>query len=508
MIARLVAAFVLCLACSASWAQVTLSRFPPNPGVLPGGGWKFTTGTTFGDPPPPRAWVNGVYGGVPKFVAQDSMVLAGRAGALPVVAATSIGLGDAAVAVGRCIIGANPICALGTAAYLAYKAYRAMPPDSDPYVCGGVPCSFPSLQFDYDPGVDPTPGGTVACRTWRVANNSAPQLSGCWPDVGGAPDTASAISAARALGGTRTNYESGVGVVESCAVTAAPTMYSATRFSFPATGADSLHTACAPVYGGGSPIDTNGTSTTSTSASCPASTDPFNPAYNVPAGSPVGPDGKCPTARYNHVPQTPEQIAARVVANPPSFPSAQWGQGVGDAIDSGGQTAPGTVGVTGPATQTGAPTTETTTGPSGTVTKTTTPTYTYNYAGDTITYNETNTTTVNNNGSVTTTVTTGGAATPQDPKDPCTADPNRVGCVKLGDIPTDKPGWTTKEIVYTPEVLSLPSACPAPWSAHLFKWDVSMSYQIACDQAPAIRLAVLALAGFGCLFFIVRSVVK
>ena len=43
---------------------------------------------------------------------------------------------------------------------------------------------------------------------------------------------------------------------------------------------------------------------------CPAVTHPSNPALNIPEGSPVGPDGKCPTGQYTGT--TPEAMESKI----------------------------------------------------------------------------------------------------------------------------------------------------------------------------------------------------
>src|SRR6218665_1028877 len=111
-------------------ARIKMSQFPPNPGLMPGGGWKFTPGSTFADPPPPRQWVDGVYGGVRAVIASDAITLSGRAGALVVTAAQAVTVAEAAAVVARCL--ANPVCiaataAAGAAAAALYDHYRVKP---------------------------------------------------------------------------------------------------------------------------------------------------------------------------------------------------------------------------------------------------------------------------------------------------------------------------------------------------------------------------------------------
>lgn len=501
-----------------AFAQVTLSRFPPNPGVLPGGGWQFTNGTTFGDPPGPRAWVNGKYGGVPQFKATDLYLLNGPAGKLPASAVTAVGLAGAAGAVGRCVIGLNPVCAVGTAAWLAYDKYRARPPEGDGYVCGGVPCDFPSGQFDYDPGQSPSNQTLTQHRCGQANQTGAAYgystvsyLEACNKHKENVQ--AVWVSSAQPYGvcGAAGCYQNRtVGGFCGGTPTAPLGIETKSWLTWSGSGANVPSSwTCQGFSSGDAPQQV-------TQQGCPASIDPFNSAYSIPAGAPVGPDGKCPTARYNHVPRTPEQVADIINNFPPDLPDATWGQGVSDAIDKGGQqAAPGSITSGGPATQTGSPTVITTQNPDGTTkTETKTPNVSYTYNGPTITYTTTNTTTTNTctgAGSCTTggtTTTTVPKPTEQDPLDPCTANPERAGCLKIGDPGTNKPESTEKQVDYTPEDLGLGAFCPQPFSFVVHGWTMGFSYQMACDNAPVIRLAVLALAAFGCATLIIATVTK
>ena len=237
---------------------------------------------------------------------------------------------------------------------------------------------------------------------------------------------------------------------------------------------------------------------------CPASINALNPAWSIPDGGSPGPDGKCPTGRY--APATQPYVADRIA----QYATPQQLKDTARAVLENGGDIPvaASRSLTGPASKTGSPTTTTTTNPDGTTkTTTSTPTTNYTYNGDTINYNTTVTTTVNNGGDVTTTTTTTDGTAP-DPEDPCTKNPDRVGCVKLGDVPTDSPSWETKTVTFAPEDLGMGGACPAPESIHLgyLNKDLVWSYQPACDVAPTIRLAMLALTVTGCLLWILSTV--
>lgn len=159
----------------------------------------------------------------------------------------------------------------------------------------------------------------------------------------------------------------------------------------------------------------------------------------------------------------------------------------------------GTHTVTGPASFPGETKTKTVTAPNGTSQVTTvTNNYNYNYSGDTITIT---TTSVVQNPDGSTEETT------SDTPDPlCSQNPNSLACVKLGDVPTTEPAWETKTIVYQADSLGLPAACPAPWTGQLRGWTLSFSYQPACDVAPQVRLAILALTTLGALLMIITTV--
>lgn len=159
----------------------------------------------------------------------------------------------------------------------------------------------------------------------------------------------------------------------------------------------------------------------------------------------------------------------------------------------------GTHTVTGPVSVPGETKTKTATSANGTTTvSTVNNTYNYSYSGNTFIITTTETIT-NPDGSTETTAS--------DTPDPLCADnPISLACVKLGDVPTDEPGWETKTIAYQADSLGLPAACPAPWTATIRGWSLSMSYQPACDVAPSIRLGLLALSSLGALLMIITTV--
>lgn len=491
---------VLSLFAGLAVAQTYVAQFPPNPGVMPGGGWQYSPGSNFGDPPGPRAWTNGKYGGVPQFKATDLYRLPGPAGVLPVGVVSTAGLTGAALAVGRCVVGLNPICAAGTAAYMVYDKYRARPVDGvNEQICGGVPCSFPSGQWDFDPGQDPQ-SQTVDCT--NVGEN--PWTDSCTQT----PEAYAKPRAQQLIGGeTPTvlyNYVDGGTRFIAVQTTTPPPGCIATG-----DGSNCRSTRYFQFSLGSKVV--NG---------CPAVIDPFDPQYSLPAGSPLGPDGKCPSGRNNRVPRTPDQLADHVNNYPPELPNADWGRAVSDAIDLGGQKAPASLTGSGPAQQTGAPvTTSAPTPGGGTTTTTTTPTTNYTYNNTTNNYPSITYTTTNNYNTNTCTATNScttssgsnpgpSSGTPlQDPTDPCVKNPGALQCLKVGEPGTEKPTWEEKTITYTPEAVDLPAQCPAPWTGTFKGQAWVVSFTPACDIAPIIKAALLACVGLGCMLLLSREVV-
>lgn len=173
------------------------------------------------------------------------------------------------------------------------------------------------------------------------------------------------------------------------------------------------------------------------------------------------------------------QAAAQLVAQPYAIPGE------------------GAIALTGPAT--GTASTITQTGAAGNVT--TTINNTFNYAGDTLTWNETTTQTT---GAGTTTTT---ATQPQaDSRTDCEKNPAAIGCAKMGDLPTDAPAWQTKTVTFTADALGLPAACPAPRSLAIRGWNMQLNYQAACDVAGTIRAAMLAITAVSCALFVIGAI--
>lgn len=229
---------------------------------------------------------------------------------------------------------------------------------------------------------------------------------------------------------------------------------------------------------------------------CPASIDPLDPAQSIPAGAPLGPDGKCRQARYQWQRITAEAAAAKFEAGAPA-PDATLKQLAEDAVQRGQGIEASERQLSGPASATGTPTTTTTTQGTSTTTTTKTPAYSYTYTANTITYNTTITTVVNTDG--TTTSTTTENAPPED-SEQCKKTPDAAGCAKLGE-PTD--GTVPKEskpITYAP-VSMASGSCPAAVPFTAFGVTRNLVFTPLCDAAATwVRGVVLvlgvALAGF------------
>jgi hypothetical protein len=478
-VVRRAAALTAFLFSGASHAGITLSQFPPNPGVMPGGGWQWQSGSTFANPTPPRAWVNGVYGSVPKIVATDAMTLAAKGGPMAVSVAQRVGLAEAGAAIGRCMAGSVPVCAAATAAAIAYEVYRIHAADDYP----GTPCASGELCFD--PGTPPQQAQGFEYRAYGDGWGTRPAQ----------PTWAASVSEFVSYctsGGPATCSASGV--------TVNPDTYAGGAYITRTRNSDGAvigyFVISSPRYDG--PMV----------QSCPASVDASNPAYSVPAGMPPGVDGKCPTARYNHQPITPENAGAKIAAYPPGdFSTNPLGIGLRDALKDAiesGQQVPAEVESTGPASQTGQPTTTTTTNGQGTTTTTKQETYNYNYAGDKITYQTvTNTYTCTGAGScssanadsTTTTTTEPPPEGSTEQEGECAKNPTAAGCVKLG-TPPDAEAMPGKSIAVTVAPESGFGAdtgtCPAMVQTQLI--GSVDPFGLVCTYMSGIRFAVIGIA--------------
>jgi hypothetical protein len=123
-------------------------------------------------------------------------------------------------------------------------------------------------------------------------------------------------------------------------------------------------------------------------------------------------------------------------------------------------------------------------------------------------WNATQTTTKKDaNGNVTGTSTTGAtnpSGTPApNPDDACSVDPGRLGCIGLGEPPSDQVPKREVSVSFEAEDIGLEAACPAPLSMG----DAGqLSFQPACDAAVMARPVILAVAAFTALSICVFGV--
>jgi len=103
-------------------------------------------------------------------------------------------------------------------------------------------------------------------------------------------------------------------------------------------------------------------------------------------------------------------------------------------------------------------------------------------------------------------VSGGGAAVESkddEPVDPCEIDPERLGCIKLGEAPSDEVPKSTQNVTFSAESVDLPSGCPAPLDIGHGR---SLSYASACEAAETARPFVVALASLSALLLVAATV--
>jgi hypothetical protein len=435
---------------------VTIAKWPSSPQVLPMG-WEFKSGNNFNDPPPPRAWVNGVYGSVPGAKATDSMTVRGPAGELPLKVgrtASNLSIGKAAASVAA---RALPNVAAGVALWDMWDNLRVRPDGA-----GGLV---------EDSGQEPVDTPSYSCR---VGASSPFTGSSPW----GACEKALEAEKARYTDpfyGTNKNWTG----LSNCQVSVDPLANSG---------------ACSRIFtaGGAGTIMINAGWQKTSLKQCPAVVDFSNPMYSQPGG-PAMPDGKCPTGRYNR-PLSFDQAGTKFSAYPPSDPSSV----ARDVIDRGAEIDATPGGIEGPASQTGTPSSITTTNPDGSSrTETKTPTYSFTYGPSSVTWTVTNTTIINNNGQVTTINETPPPANQEDPEDPCTRNPDRVGCAKMDQPSGPELDKQEKPVSVTPDAGwgSDAGSCPAPLQATVLGQSVAIDNTLVCQFLSGIRFAVIGMCG-------------
>lgn len=213
-------------------------------------------------------------------------------------------------------------------------------------------------------------------------------------------------------------------------------------------------------------------------------------------------DGKCATGVYT--PSSVEATGAKVEAHGDKSKAVALATG---AMTRGVDLQPH-VGAPQPGTLTGPGTVP---GPSGTVT--TTPggggspaTTTINTDYD-VTY-------VNNTWNYTTITTTthpDGSETVEEQEPApeevshCEENPGTVGCMEVGDPPTNEPTWQNREVLFVPEDLGFAGECPAPVSWSVFGLSLNWEYTAICDVAPMIRVALLLMASIAAVSIVIKE---
>lgn len=383
----------------------------------------------------------------------DAVTVAGRAGPLAVAVGSNVTVRNAAIAIGRCLLGAGPLCLAAGAAAALYTGYRIY---NDPASATGLL---------HDPGA-PAP----IVQFWCVAADF------CGPTARSALDTfiMTRVYPPDYPEWAKIAYKAGPYCNHSD-----PTFANSCTFDVSGQYASS-YTA----------VKTQGP------GSCPA-----GPQGEI--GLP-GIDGLCPTWGKVGI---SIQDAADLLS--PTLTPAMVVPGFKDALKQGRAEVPADSAISGPAQQQGSPVTSTTTSPTSAtdptpVTKTTvkTPQYSYGYSPDGITVTEGGTTVTTNPDGTTSTETTGGAPAEPSP-DLCALHPEILACAKLGDAPTDAVSKTTKTLTYSTESVVFASGCPAPT---VIKAGLVVEWAPICDTAGKMRPYILVGAALSALMLLVAGV--
>lgn len=222
-----------------------------------------------------------------------------------------------------------------------------------------------------------------------------------------------------------------------------------------------------------------------TAKGCPASVDALNPAYSIPAGRSPGPDGLCPTGRYNTVTAAQAQARLEQYGSPALLPQlAQDTLTKGKAI---AETEPMAITSVSPGTHTGRPTTKTTTKADGTVqTETRTPVSTYQPNGSTLSYStvyNTTTQTCVGVGSCSTDTEAESVPAESEDKTDCELNPSSVGCAELGTPSEAEPvPRSNAPIAFVPvDMGDGGGSCPADKSFSVMGREYVMPMAPVCD---------------------------
>jgi hypothetical protein len=113
--------------------------------------------------------------------------------------------------------------------------------------------------------------------------------------------------------------------------------------------------------------------------------------------------------------------------------------------------------------------------------------------------------------SQTTTTTASGTGTntttgEEAPATDCGTNPNRAGCLELGDAPLDAVVPASHALTWAAVNLGLPAACPAPYSFTFRGASYAVPYTKFCEHAPNVRLLLIALTSVAVAAFVLSSV--
>lgn len=95
------------------------------------------------------------------------------------------------------------------------------------------------------------------------------------------------------------------------------------------------------------------------------------------------------------------------------------------------------------------------------------------------------------------------ATKPDKDRDPCEVNPNRLGCMELGQDEGRQVPKASKSVSFAAEFVGLPAACPGDIPG---PHGVMISYGLACDAAGRVRPIVIALGAMAALMIVIAAV--
>lgn len=287
------------------------------------------------------------------------------------------------------------------------------------------------------------------------------------------------------------------------------------RLVIGASGAGGNVTYYLQIYMSGTWSTQQTASTTATPATqCPAYTDPFDPQYNVPAGSPVESDGKCRTGRYTQ-PRTADE-ASDAARNSQHADNLDYGgmmreaanlPPLGGGIDLRSPDVTTDVEIPTPAPSVPGATTTTTNPDGSTIEHQVAYDLTPGATPGRVSWRKTETTTTrdaagNTTGTSTTTTTpppvTTAPGTPpaDDAGNPCKTNPNSIGCSEFGEVENTELQQDSRSVSFTPQSGwgAFTASCPAPSTASLSIGPVVMDNTLLCTFLASVRVLLVSVA--------------